>query len=103
MLLTLSYTCVKVNPKKPELTEGFMVREIGGSMAPLWSSLVEPGKTQALALPLFFTFYFFILLYVDPFVTPVLITSQIKTSTSVKTFWRTLKNNFYCLPYFFVL
>ncbi len=23
-----------------------MVREIGGSMAPLWASLVEPGKTQ---------------------------------------------------------
>jgi hypothetical protein len=35
-----------VNAKKPELSEGFMVREIGGSMAPLWSSLVEPGKTQ---------------------------------------------------------
>ncbi len=35
-------TCVKVNPKKPELTEGFMVREIGGSMAPLWSLCFKP-------------------------------------------------------------
>ena len=35
-----------MNAKKPEMSEGFMVREIGGSMAPLWASLVEPGKTQ---------------------------------------------------------
>jgi hypothetical protein len=55
-----------------------MVREIGGSMAPLWSSLVEPGKTQAFALQLFC--FLFAVSYCRPFchITSVLITSQLK-------------------------
>jgi hypothetical protein len=55
-----------------------MVREIGGSMAPLWSSLVEPGKTQAKVLPLF-SFCLFVLFYtyVDHFVTSVLTNQNI--------------------------
>lgn len=35
----------KANGGGPE--EKTMVREVGGAMAPIWSSFVEPGKTRA--------------------------------------------------------
>ena len=35
-----------MDAKKPELVETVGVREIGGTMAPIWANFVEPGKTK---------------------------------------------------------
>ncbi|XP_023329318.1 ADP-ribosylation factor-like protein 16 [Eurytemora carolleeae] len=38
----------RINPKKPELADSVRVREIGGTMSPLWGNFVEAGRTQVI-------------------------------------------------------
>lgn len=44
---TIHFSITRAKVSKGEPEEKAMVREVGGAMAPIWSSFVESGKTKA--------------------------------------------------------
>ena len=42
------YTAKKGNPGDASFSEVVIIREVGGVMAPIWQSYIEPGKTNAI-------------------------------------------------------
>ena len=42
------FTAKKGNPGDASFSEVVIIREVGGVMAPIWQSYIEPGKTNAI-------------------------------------------------------
>lgn len=42
------YIAKKGNPGDASFSEVVIIREVGGVMAPIWQSYIEPGKTNAI-------------------------------------------------------